>query len=96
MIGTVEIGQGASTAAATRPLTVPLTAIVRSQDGVGQFAVFVVESHGAGAIARARKVQLGEVLGNGIAVRDGLASGETVVVSGATLLVDGAEIKVIE
>jgi multidrug efflux system membrane fusion protein len=96
MIGTVEIGQGASTAAATRPLTVPLTAIVRAQDGVGQFAVFVVESHGAGAIARARKVQLGGVLGNGIAVRDGLASGETVVVSGATLLIDGAEIKVIE
>jgi hypothetical protein len=58
--------------------------------------VFVVERHGAGDVARARRVQLGEVLGNGIAVREGLAGGEAVVVSGATLLVDGADIKVIE
>jgi RND family efflux transporter MFP subunit len=94
MIGTVEIGETA--AAASRPLSVPLTAIVRSQDGVGQFAVFVVERRDGSDVARTRKVQLGEVMGNGIAVRDGLAGGETVIVSGATLLVDGAEVKVIE
>lgn len=96
MIGTVAIGGDAVAAKAPRPLTVPLTAIVRSRDNGGQFAVFVVERHNGTETARARKVQLGEVIGNGIAVRDGLTDGETVVVSGATLLVDGAEIKVIE
>lgn len=93
MIGTVELG---AAAAAARPLTVPLTAIVRSQEGVGQFAVFVIERQGAGEVVRARPVRLGEVLGNGIAVLDGLAAGESVVVSGATLLVDGAAVRVIE
>lgn len=96
MIGTVAIGGDAVAAKAPRPLTVPLTAIVRSRDNGGQFAVFVVERHNGTETARARRVQLGEVIGNGIAVRDGLTDGETVVVSGATLLVDGAEIKVIE
>ncbi len=96
MIGTVAIGGDAVAAKAPRPLTVPLTAIVRSRDNGAQFAVFVVERHNGTETARARRVQLGEVIGNGIAVRDGLTDGETVVVSGATLLVDGAEIKVIE
>lgn len=96
MIGTVEIGAIAGAASAPPPLTVPLTAIVRSQAGVGQFAVFVVERQGDAEVARARKVRLGEVLGNGIAVLDGLRAGESVVVSGATLLVDGGDVRMIE
>ena len=40
-----------------------------------------------------RRVTLGEVLGNGIAVREGLLLGDRVVVSGATLLVDGDAIR---
>lgn len=96
MIGTVAIGADAAAAKAPRPLTVPLTAIVRSRDNAGQFAVFVVERHNGAETARARKVQLGEVIGNGIAVREGLSGGETVIVSGATLLVDGADVKVLE
>jgi RND family efflux transporter MFP subunit len=94
MIGTVAIGADAGTE--PRPLTVPLTAIVRAPDAIGQFAVFVVERHDGRAIARARKVQLGQVTGNGIAVQQGLAIGDSVVVSGATLLVDGAEVQVIQ
>lgn len=95
MIGTVAIGETAAAATAPRPLTVPLTAIVRSRDLGGQFAVFVVERRNGRETARARKVQLGEVIGNGIAVREGLVDGDTVIVSGATLLVDGMEVKVI-
>jgi RND family efflux transporter MFP subunit len=95
MIGTVAIGGAADAETAPRPLTVPLTAIVRAPDTVGQFAVFVIERHDGREIARARKVQLGEVMGNGIAVQQGLAVGDSVVVSGATLLVDGAQVQVI-
>jgi RND family efflux transporter MFP subunit len=93
MIGAVTILPRATDTSAPRPLTVPLTAVVRSATG-GQFAVAVVEAKGDGAVARLRQVQLGEVIGNSIAVTKGVASGERVVVSGATLLVDGAAIQV--
>jgi RND family efflux transporter MFP subunit len=96
MIGSVELGGARGAAAAARPLTVPLTAIVRGKDGAGDFAVFVIARESGAEVVRARKVQLGEVLGNGIAVTAGLEAGETVVVSGATLLVDGTAVKVID
>jgi len=95
MIGAVTLLPRASAAAnAPRPLTVPLTAVVRSTIG-GQFAVAVVESRGDAAVAKLRPVELGEVIGNSIAVTKGVAAGERVVVSGATLLVDGAPIRVL-
>jgi hypothetical protein len=68
---------------------VPLTAVVRASEGNGQFAVLVVERDNGADVARMRRVDLGEVMGNTIAVRNGLHAGERVVVSGATLLVDG-------
>jgi RND family efflux transporter MFP subunit len=95
MIGTVAVGEAADSDA-SRPLTVPLTAIVRAPEGAGAFAVFVVEAHGAEGVVRARRVTLGEVIGNGIAVTDGLRAGEAVVISGATLLTEGAAVTVIE
>ena len=41
-----------------------------------------------------RRVELGEVMGNVIAVLKGVNAGERVVVSGATLLVDGDPVRV--
>ena len=79
---------------AFRPLTVPLTAVIRSTTG-GQFAVAVIQSNGDGTVAKLRQVELGEVIGNAIAVTKGVAAGERVVVSGATLLVDGAPIRIL-
>jgi RND family efflux transporter MFP subunit len=93
MIGTVTIGQGATPA--ERPLAVPLTAVVRSEAGSGQFAVVVVERADGRDIARVRPVQLGEVSGNVIAVLKGVEAGEQVVVSGATLLVNGDPVRLL-
>jgi RND family efflux transporter MFP subunit len=94
MIGAVTLmPRTAAAAAATRPLTVPLTAVVRSSIG-GQFAVAIVETRGAATVAQLRQVELGEVIGNSIAVTKGVSAGERVVVSGATLLVNGAPIRV--
>jgi RND family efflux transporter MFP subunit len=97
MIGTVALGpDGNGLRAASAPvLTVPLTAVVRAEPGSEQFAVFVTERKGSEEIARLRRVTLGEVLGNGIAVREGVKLGDRVVVSGATLLVDGDTIRAI-
>jgi RND family efflux transporter MFP subunit len=73
--------------------TVPLAAIVKSTDGA--YAVFVVDGAGDRAVARARKVGLGAIAGDRIAVEEGLKSGDTVVVSGATLLTDGEPVRII-
>jgi RND family efflux transporter MFP subunit len=96
MIGAVTLMPRAAAAAdAPRPLTVPLTAVVRSTIG-GQFAVAVIQSNGDATVARLRQVELGEVIGNAVAVTKGVSAGERVVVSGATLLVDGAPINVLQ
>jgi RND family efflux transporter MFP subunit len=97
MIGTVAIGESATSnaSAQARPLAVPLTAIVRSHTD-GQFAVLTVEGQKGATVAKRRPVELGEVMGNAIAVTKGLDAGQQVVVSGANLLVDGEPIRVLE
>jgi multidrug efflux system membrane fusion protein len=95
MIGTVVIGAGADAAdTARQPLALPLEAIVRSGDNAKQYAVMVVERRGDDEIARTRRVNLGEVVGNGVTVIDGVSAGERVVTAGATLLHDGDRIRV--
>ena len=97
MIGTVALGHtpGAASAAADSQLTVPLTAVVRS-DAAGQFAVLVVQQSNGTEVARLRRVELGEVFGNAIAVRSGLAAGERVVASGASMLIDGDHVQSVD
>ena len=97
MVGTVAIAQtGAQGLAATQPtLTVPLTAVVKGDARSDQYAVLIVERQGAVDTVRLRRVKLGEVMGNGIAVLEGVKPGERVVVSGATLLVDGEAVRVV-
>lgn len=93
MIGSVAIGSPAVPAA--QPLIVPLSAVVKSTVGSDKYALMVVEHKGDGDVARLRTVELGDVMGNGVAVTQGVASGERVVVTGASLLVDGDPVRVI-
>jgi RND family efflux transporter MFP subunit len=97
MIGTVAIARTDEQrlAAAQPTLTVPLTAVVKSDARAGQYAVLVVERQGDVDVVRVRRVELGEVMGNGIAVLNGVKPGERVVVSGATLLVDGEAVRIV-
>jgi RND family efflux transporter MFP subunit len=96
MIGTVAVGatRGAR-AVESRPLAVPLTAVVRSDGGAGEFAVLVVAPENGQDIARMRRVELGDVIGNAITVLKGVNAGERVVIAGATLLVDGDPVRVL-
>jgi RND family efflux transporter MFP subunit len=98
MIGTVAINATAQAtpAIASTSLAVPLTAVVRGPSGTGDFAVLVIEKENGADIARVRRVELGEVMGNVIAVPNGLKAGERVVVSGATLLTNGEAVRVVE
>jgi multidrug efflux system membrane fusion protein len=80
----------------TKPVTVvPLNAIVRSKKYPEDYSLFVLEEKEGKQVARARKVKLGEVFGNMIAATEGVNIGERVIVIGATLLVDGEQVRVI-
>jgi len=86
MVASLEIAHGD-----TKRLAVPLSAVVRPPKSADGFAVFVVANNKA----IARSVDLGEPLGNLVAVRSGLQSGERVIVSGPALLVDGQTVRVV-
>jgi RND family efflux transporter MFP subunit len=93
MIGSLALGTPAAPAA--QPLIVPLSAVVKSAVDSDKYALMVVERKGDVEVARLRTVELGDVMGNGVAVTQGVASGERVVVTGASLLVDGDPVRLI-
>jgi RND family efflux transporter MFP subunit len=94
MIGTVALG--APAIELRQPsLTVPLSAVVRSAEDADTYALMVVARQGDVEVARLQSVELGEVMGNGVAVTSGVTSGDRVVITGANLLVDGDPIRVI-
>ena len=82
------------TDAADASIAIPLAAIVRAEGRQG-YSVFVVDGMGDERIARVRSVMLGEVRGNTVAVTQGVARGEAVIVTGPGMLVDGERIRVI-
>jgi RND family efflux transporter MFP subunit len=86
MVASLEISRGG-----TKMLAVPLAAVIRPPKASQGYAVYVVSNNKA----QARVVELGEPMGNLVAVRSGLQSGERVVVSGPALLVDGQPVRVI-
>jgi multidrug efflux system membrane fusion protein len=84
------------TVRSSTPVTViPINAIVRLKQTPEAYAVNVVTEQGGKQIARQRPVKLGEAFGNMIAVTDGVSLGERVIVSGAALMVDGEQVRVI-
>lgn len=93
-VGMVAAVHVAGAAAPAPAVVVPLAAIVRSRGRDG-YAVYVVEDKGGQPVARMRDVTLGTMIGNQIAVAEGLRPGERVVVSGATILADGDRISLI-
>jgi multidrug efflux system membrane fusion protein len=91
MLATLRLGGTGS----HNSLYVPLAAIVRPAGDSTGYAVYVVrDSGGKGTAARLRRVSLGDVSGNLIAVRQGLAAGERVIVRGATIVADGQTVRV--
>jgi RND family efflux transporter MFP subunit len=68
---------------------VPVLAVQRVN---GQFFAFVAAKEGNATVARARLLQLGEIIGNDYPVLDGLKPGDHVIVSGLQFLQDGAPV----
>lgn len=93
MIGSLQFTNNPAQAQPSS-LIVPLSSIVQAKDG--KYGVFVVASSSAGAIARLQSVETGAVNGVGIAVVSGLATGDRIITTGASLLKDGQRVEVLQ
>jgi multidrug efflux system membrane fusion protein len=76
-------------------MAVPLSAVIRDPQRKQSFAVLLAEGDGEIEAARLRPVELGDVYGNMVSVNRGLESGSRVITSGATLVKDGDQVRVI-
>jgi RND family efflux transporter MFP subunit len=94
MVATVSVATAADPDIPAGSPTVSVAAIVKSAQP-GAFAVFLLDGPDDGAIARSRDVTLGRISGNRVAVQSGLKVGDRVIVSGASLLVNGDRVRVI-
>ena len=92
MIATLTLGPAHLERSTT---VVPLSAVVRSTKQPDGFAVFVVIDQAGKSVVRERAVEFGDTRGNLISATKGLKPGESVVITGGTLIKDGDEIKVI-
>jgi RND family efflux transporter MFP subunit len=93
MVAALSLAGGADAATAAAQ-AVPLQAVVRPKGDPSGYAVFVIADANGKQVARLRPVQLGQVLGDHIAVLSGLARGERVIVVGATTVADGTVVRI--
>lgn len=103
MIATVRLeGLGATAPEAVQAesgqktlASVPLQSVVRPPDDPNGYMVFVVEEVSGQTVARAKRVELGDVTGRNVLVRGGVKPGQRVVTNGATLIHDGAAVTIV-
>jgi membrane fusion protein, multidrug efflux system len=88
MVATARIARGD----AREAILVPLSAVARSPDGKG-FAAFVLRE--SGQHVAARRVEIGDLHQNDVAIVSGLSGGERIVVDGAQFLHDGQQVEVV-
>jgi multidrug efflux system membrane fusion protein len=96
----LKSGMIASLALAGLPLphavmAVPLSAVIRDPQRASGFAVLAAKGDGEIESAQLQPVELGDVYGNMIGVSSGLQSGERVITTGATLIKNGDQVRVI-
>jgi RND family efflux transporter MFP subunit len=93
MIASLQMAKPASRSA--RDVALPLNTIVRPPGDGTHFAVYAVAESNGRTFARLKRVRLGEIVGNDITVLAGVNIGDRVIVRGATMVSDGAEVRII-
>jgi RND family efflux transporter MFP subunit len=92
MIASITIGAGRPMGKVT---VIPLTAVVRSPSNPNGFAVYVTEGTGDTVKVHTQDVSLGDTYGNMIAVLNGVNLKDRVVTSGANMIKNGDQVRVI-
>jgi len=77
-------------------LVLPINSVVRDTADPNGFMVYVVEDKAGKAAAKARKVKIGDVVGNLVTLLEGPTPGEKVITTGATMVYDGAPVRIIK
>ncbi|MFN7943950.1 MAG: efflux RND transporter periplasmic adaptor subunit [Blastocatellia bacterium] len=93
MVATLQL-PGTKSEAEQKPV-IPLTAVVKPKDDPNGYAVFVIEERDGKTTARKRRVTLGATYGNTITVIEGLNVSERIIVTGATIVQDGEQVRII-
>ena len=93
MIASLTTSEG--TAAGVPSLIVPLTAITHAPENPEGYAVMVMEQREGKTFAQLRPVTLGESVGNAIVIKSGVTTGELVVTTGVSQVVDGEQVFVV-
>ncbi len=95
-VGMIAAIQLPAVARAKSVLVVPTRAIVRPPDDPKGYAVYVAEKNGDGRmIATLKKVEIGPVIGDQVSIESGLDPGAQVIVRGADIVFNGANINVV-
>jgi len=74
---------------------IPLAAVIQPPPGTPGYMVYVAQDQGGKAVVKAQMVQLGDAMGDRIAVRGGVNVGDRVVVTGASLVHDGETVEIV-
>ncbi|WP_428565119.1 MAG: efflux RND transporter periplasmic adaptor subunit [Solidesulfovibrio sp. DCME] len=77
-------------------LVLPISAVVRDPGDPNGFLVYLLEEKDGAATAKASKVAIDDVLGNRVTLASGPPPGARVITTGATLVHDGAPVRVIK
>lgn len=91
MTATVQLGAGRAGGAPS----VPLRALVRPAGASEGYAVYVVEQREGHDVAVARLVRLGAVQGSRVELVEGVAQGERVITTGATIMRTGDRVRIL-
>jgi RND family efflux transporter MFP subunit len=92
MIGSLELVQDGNS---KRVLTIPLESLVHTKDGSG-FAVFVPRKEGGHIVVKTQPIEVGRGIGEDIEVHSGLSLNEEVITTGAQMLYDNEEVRVMK
>lgn len=77
-------------------LVLPISAVVRDPGDPNGFLVYLLEEKDGAATAKASKVGIDDVLGNRVTLASGPSPGARVITTGATMVHDGAPVRVIK
>jgi len=97
MIGSVTLGTATpgTTHDTTPRLVVPLSAVIRSPGDPSGFAVMLLKDREGKQFAASQVIEIGQIFGNQIEVKQGLRAGQKLIAIGGSLVHDGQEVHVL-
>jgi RND family efflux transporter MFP subunit len=91
MIGSVRVERGE----AQNVPVVPMTALMTAESGSTNYSVFTIQDREGKQFAQLKSVRIGKAVGKSVAIDEGLAPGERIIVNRTNQLSNGSPIRVV-